>query len=735
MSGARRLLARRPWWVIGLWLFLLAAANPLGARFHDSVAVDDLSVHGSESAEGQEVLDRAGLEAPRETDVLVFEADHLTVADFDYQLAVEQRIVQARRHPEVTLAISPYDAPTQVSADGRTSFAVLGLAGTPKEVRDALVDLQDEVRASDGPVRAVLTGETAIALDVDHRGRSDIAKAELYGFPIAFALLLLAFGSLVAAALPLGAAAISVSVTLGVLGIVATWTDFAPLTENVATIIGLGLGVDFSMFVVSRFREQSASGLATEDAVETTLDTTGRAVRHSAAMVVVALLGLLIVRNDIFRDITFGAVVVTVVSALVSLTFLPAVLTVLGPRIDAGPSFRRATERDRWRSYATTVVRRRVPAAVLALVVIGVLAVPLLSLRLGLDRSSGVPDDLPAGRGLDLLDEQFSSGLLTPVEVVVSSDARLDAGALTAIDEVTREVEARDDVASVVSPTGLLRLSGLPLTPEGLAQLAEGPHASPLAGAVVGERTAVLFVVTRAHFDSAEANGVVRDLRRDVTAPLRETGLHVHTSGATASTIDLIAEVHRATPLVIAYLLIVSFLVLSVLLRAPVAAAKAVLMNLLGVVGAYGLLVWGFQDGHLSGVLGLDGPVAIQAYLPVLALAVLFGISMDYEVFLLARVREEWLRTGDANAAVVDGLARSGRSITLAAGIQVAVFGAFALTSVIDVQQVGFALAAAILLDATLVRVLLAPALMGLLGRWNWVGVPRVEPAGRSRPQ
>ena len=723
-----RLVYRRRKLVLAAWaLAFVVLGGILSANFSSNTVAEDHTIVGSDSARADGIL-RDRFDRPVDEHVIVtFDSDEFTVDAPAFRATVESTLHAAERADSGNLVVGvadPYgpDGSTLISEDGRAAIAVLGVRGSEDDRRDLLPRLTTAVDGTDGPVRVHVTGDTAIALAVDEQSDADLARAETIGLPVALAVLLIGFGALLAAALPIALALVGIAVTFGVLGIAAYATDFVSLTESATTLIGLGIGIDFAMFLVARYREALQAGATTEHAVVTAVATSGRSVFFSAGTVVIAVTGLFLVDNGIFHDFAIGIIAAAAVMAAAALTLLPALLALFGRRVVRRrdrSAVRTAAARSVWDRWADAVMRRPAVAGLGAVAILVTLALPVTGIRLGLNAGADTIADRDAGEGLAVLEEHFASGALSPITVVLATDQPYDDSDLGTIGRLADRLRGDPQVAAVTTVLDALRAHGLPQNPDALAELtAEDPAAAEL---ISRDRDATTFtVVPRGAVDGTAAQDLVRRIRDDYRPEVAGAGLELAVTGQTAGIVDLGQEVGTELPWVLAYVLGVSLLLLLVVFRSPVLALKAIVMNLLSVGAAYGLLVWVFQQGHGAGLLDASTDGTIQAWLPIVAFAILFGISMDYEVFLLGRMREEWDRTGDNRAAVRAGLRHTARPITSAAAIQVAVFGAFVFTRVPEVQQLGFALATAIAIDATLVRIVLVPAAMRLMGRANW---------------
>jgi RND superfamily putative drug exporter len=686
--------------VILVWLALvIGLAVGFGSNFSDNLTAADGSTPGSESNRATKLLETEFGLGASEQDLVVLESAALTVDDPAFAEAIRAGIAVVQDHPAVAGTVSPLaaDGAHQISPDGHSAFIALTVEGSPTErqiVAEELGEALEAVASTD--VDVWLTGESPLVLDVDQVAGEDLARAETIGLPVALIVLVLAFGALVAAGLPLLLAVAGIGATFGVLGLVSYFAEFNLLTENITTLIGLGVGIDFAMFIVARFREGLAEGRSVEDATRTAVATTGRSVLFSGLTTVIAMSGLFFVDSSIFHDLAIAVMVTVAVMVAAALTLLPAVLAALGRRVNKGRLLRRdpAISDDAtggWATVARAVMRRPGAVTLVAGSIVLALAAPGIRLELGMSSGTDAVSDLPSGRGLAVLEDHFSEGAVSPIEIVVTaSDGELDGGVGdTAIEALVEQLRSDDGIATaeIVAVTD---------------------SAAYLSAASVGAP------------DSDEAEATVGRIRTDLATDPSHEEIDVAIGGQTAAIVDQADEMRAKLPIVIGYVLLVTFALLTLVFRSPLLSLKAIVMNLLSVGAAYGLVVLVFQYGLGESMFGFSSPGYIQSYLPLFAFVVLFGISMDYELFLLGRMREEWESTGDDGLAVSRGMQHTARPITSAAAIQASVFGAFAFTSVIDVQEVGFALAAAILIDATIVRALLVPASMKLMGRWNW---------------
>ncbi|HEX6660089.1 MAG TPA: MMPL family transporter, partial [Ilumatobacter sp.] len=563
---------------------------------------------------------------------------------------------------------------------------------------DDIEDVVEAVQAADGRdgFDVTITGEHTLEADFDTLAGEDLRDGELgFGLPVALIVLLIVFGSVVAGLVPLLSALISITVALALLALVGQVFPLSVFATNMLTGMGLALGIDYSLFVLSRFREERGHGRERRAAIAAVGATASRAVLFSGIAFTLAMVGLLLVPSTIMRSLAAGAIAAAVVSVAAALTLLPALLSVLGDRVNALrlPVVGRAAEREEsrfWSGLVGGVLRRPVISLLLATVVLLILAAPVLGLRSGEAGVSTLPDRLAAKQGYLALNAAFPGQTTEPVEIVIDGDA--DTPAVQAGIDRLRE-----------------RLAGEPRFGRPALDTDPAGDLSMLTVPIAGDPL------------SEEAVDAVRALRSEhVPAAFRDPGVEVLVGGDTAEAIDESDTMSHWLPIVLTFVLALSFVLLTIAFRSLVVAAKAIVVNLLSVGAAYGLLVLVFQEGVGNEVFGFPQVDAIEAWVPLFLFAVLFGLSMDYHVFLLSRIRERFRQTGDNRDAIAHGVGSTGRIITGAALIIVAVFSGFARGDLVMFQQMGFGVAVALLLDATLVRLVLVPAAMQLLGDRNW---------------
>src|SRR5256885_3119231 len=561
------------------------------------------------------------------------------------------------------------------------------------------------------------TGAVAIGSDFDKYLQSDLQRAEVVSLLVILPLLLIVFATVVSAVLPLGVGALAVLGGLAGVGLLARATDVSTYSTNIVTLIGLGVAIDYSLFIVNRFREELAGGGTAEQALIGTMRTSGRAVTFSGVTVAIGLSAMLFFQGTFLASMGFAGAIVVAIAVLYALTFLASLLAILGPRVNRLrlPLPRRAGGRGLWHAVAIRVMRRPLLVLVPIVLLLILVASPIFQIRIANGDVGMLPPNAETRRGYDQL-QKFPGQGQTFFNVVV----RYPSGGPLTRDHVgdlydtaarIKQIRGVEGVESMVSFDPSLSRSAYQAL---LTQPAAGQPArvQTIVHGTTGSQIAVLSVVTKFGQESDASRGIVHSLR-SMTPPPGSSVL------IDAFSLDFTDFILQRIPLAVAYVMIVTYLVLFLLTRSVVLPLKAVIMNILSIGASFGALVWVFQQGHLSSLLNFPPP-PLDPSVPVLLFCIVFGLSMDYEVLLISRIQEEDRRTGDTTLAVAEGLERSGRLITGAAAIMVAVFLAFGLASVVLIKSIGLGLAIAVAVDATLVRALIVPAVMRLLGRANW---------------
>ncbi len=667
------------------------------------------TIEGLEAGRTDRLIERVTGRAADTTVVLLFHSADTTVSDEAVTAALEP----SRTDPRVDAVALP---PFHTSADGHTAFALVMMKGDPKAALAAWPEVRALVHSPTLEVTA--TGWLPFMHDLNVQLEKDLLLAELISIPLALVVLLLVFRSVVAALLPVAVGGLAVIGGVGLVFALSHVMDVSQYTINVCSLIGLGVAIDYSLFTVSRYREELAAGHDFREALIRAVDHAGRVVAFSSLAVGSGLAGLLFFNGSYLMTMGLGGAIVVALAALFALTFLPALLAVLGPRINALriPLPHLKTPVGFWHRLALGVMRRPVLVLVPTLAVLSLLAAPFLKIRLAASDISVLPPQLEAARGFARLQQQFpdEGDPHFSVAVAFPSGSPFTPARVAALFELSQRIGAMPHVRTVQSP--VLLQPGMTLAMVQQVFLQPPPEVAGLQRAFSKDSVVFLRAISTEPPDSDASREVVKALRAN--RAVADGALVV--GGESANDVDTTAYLLRRAPWAAGFIVGATLLVLFLLLGSVLLPIKAVLMNFLSIGGAFGALVFIFQEGH-GGLLTVR-PHALEPVLPVLLFCVLFGLSMDYEVLILTRMKEAYERTHDNTLAVGEGLEKTGGLVTSAAAIMVAVFISFGLAKVVLIQAVGVGMAIAVALDATLVRVLLVPATMRLFGDANWWG-------------
>jgi uncharacterized membrane protein YdfJ with MMPL/SSD domain len=708
--------AAHPWRTMGVWLVAIVLGVVGAAAGLGDLTTEGEVTNNPDSIKAERLIEQRLPDRRAATELVIVRSDRFTVDQPAFRTEVQRLAEIGRSTGQVAGAAIYYQRPdpSLVSSDRHALMVPIQLRD---ESESGVDDLADAVEAADGRngFSLSMTGKWTVSRDLSELSQSDLKSGELrIGLPAALIILVLVFGALVAAGLPLLLAIVSIVVALGLTGLVAQGFTLSVFVINMLTGMGLALGIDYCLFVVSRVREERARGAERLEAISRAGATASRAVLFSGSAFVLAMLGLLLVPSTIMRSLATGAILVGIVAVVGALTLLPAVLALLGDRINAlrvpivGRRVERAGEGAVWARIARAVTARPAVALALAAALLIAAAVPLLSMNIGAASNDTLPDRMLSKQGLVALERSFPAASSQPAEVVI--DGPPASPQIQAAMGRLRQELARD-------------------ARYGRVQVARYPDRDLTVGSVgIGADPL-----------SDQAMEAVQDLRSQIIpATFARVDATVVVGGTTAENVDFIDVMDRWLPIVLVFVLGLSFVLLTVAFRSVVIAGTAIVLNLLSVGAAYGLMVLVFQHGVGADLFGFQEVETIEAWVPLFLFAVLFGLSMDYQVFLLSRIRERFTETGDTTEAVVSAVGSTARIITGAALIIVAVFVGFAAGELVMFQQMGFGVAVALLIDATIVRSVLVPAAMTLLGTWNWYlprwldWLPRVEVEGRA---
>jgi len=679
---------RHRWWLLGAWVVALVSTLGASSLWGGQFA-NNFRLPGSEAQQAYDLLDERFPSRAGDLATLVFESQQGMDAP-EIRQRVESLLAAVAEIPEVVGVSNPYEEPGAISRDGTIARADVQFATI---IGDAnLTDIGQMVALADAANGNGLRVEAGGEIVLFSEGQHFDSGSEAIGLTAAVVILLIAFGSVIAMGLPIGAAIFGLGSGFAIITLSAKLFSFPEFSPQFAAMIGIGVGIDYSLLVVTRYREGMHSGKSVEDSIVLAVTTSGRAVIFAGIVVAISFLGLYAMGLPFVAALgTAGAIVVSL-AVLVSLTLMPALLSLTGTAVDRWKvPFLHNTEgvdtSSGWYRLSKAIQRRPLPYFLSATILLLVLATPALTMRLGFTDAGNGREELHSRRAYDLLAKGFGPGYNGPLLGV----ADISNGRAAALPDIGERIAATSGVAYVSPPS---------VNPEG--------------------NTAVFVIVPQTSPQDEKTEDLVKHLRKDVLPPaLAGTSIDFYVGGRTASGIDIGSRITGRLPYLFGGVIGLSFLLLMVVFRSILIPVKAAIVNLLSIGAAYGVIVAVFQWGWFAGLIGVgDGP--IEVFLPMMLFAILFGLSMDYEVFLISRIREEYLRTGSNAVAVSNGLTATARVITAAAAIMVSVFLAFVLGPDRVIKEFGIGLATAIFVDATIVRLILVPATMELLGDRNW---------------
>jgi len=678
-----RFSVRRRRWVIAVWLVVVLAAAPLALTLTSGLSGAGWEAQGSVANQVRDELRADFPELGAESAIVVYRQEQPIVSDPSGLIAV---VDQLRGAPGTASVQDPLQLPPEagmISPDGTTAMVPVHLTGDEDadlpESAARVIDHVAGIEVPDG-ARIEVTGEWPVWSDFNASNEEALHKAELLSGLPTIILLLVAFGSAVAAGLPLILAVAGIAVGFASLRLFGMVTPLSVWSMNFSMMIGLAVGIDYSLFIVSRYREEREDGHDAEHAMANTLTTAGKAVFLSALTVVLSLAAVFLVPVMVFRSMALGMILAVIAVALASLTLLPAVLAAMGDRVlvSRGHDDPDRAAEGRWTRWTQGALRRPRITLAAGLVLLLALAAPAIGMRLGMPGARVVDEGRSSRDGYEMVVSAFGPGAAAPVFITVAA----------ADSQAVLDVAAADPGAAAASIVARPAESG---------------------------RTVVRVIPTTA-VDSAETTELVSRLRADVA----EVAPGALVGGPAAQNDDLTDVLTGRAPLAIGVIMVVAFLLLLVVFRSLTIALFSIVLNLISVAAAFGFATIVFQHGIGAGLIGIEHQGFVDAWAPLFFFALLFGLSMDYQLFLLAAIRERYEHTGDTATAVREGIARTGRPITNAALIMIVVFIAFGVTGPIPPTELGVTLALAVLLDATIVRMMLVPSIMGLLGERNW---------------
>lgn len=756
-----RLTMRWRWYIFALWLVGLLVSLPLAANIPGVLKSGGYDFSGTESYTAYNLM-LSKLHYPATQLVVVFQSASTPVRNAAYQRELHGFMTRARTFPHVINLV-----PGEIGKDGNTTYVLINFNDQIDDVEGHLSKFQTLLPQGNtaGPARTYLVGEATVANALVQISQQDAEHADTAVLPIALIVLLVVFGTLVAALLPLLLAMLAVLIALAVVYLIALHSATNVSVLSIVSILGLGISIDYSLLIVRRFREELAQGRNVRDAIAWTVATAGEAILFSGLTVIIGLMGMLLLGLQSMTSIGVAGSVVVAVALLAALTLLPALLSILGARINSlrvpllgrltvqavrpaavaaandgdtttargGNSSQQSGATDQhgfWHTLAFTVMKRPLLVILIVVALLAVLGWPIFSLNIGTSSDAALPANSPVRQGLAILNAQFSDANNNPTFVVVQTpdgSSMLTPANLQRLAHLTQWINQQPHVVSV---TGLMQLPSIQGTPtpslsqqELTAIYSTGAYTqnaalSQFVSSTTAGNTTLITVKVDAAVDSAAGKALIDNLRAGDKAAGQ--GLQSYVGGIQAVYLDFDRTLYNHFPWTILFIVIATYILLLLMFRSVLLPLKAILMNVLSVGAAYGVLVYVFQWGNFGNILNFTSSGFVDSLIPILLFCILFGLSMDYEVFLLSRIREEWLRTHDNHWAVAHGLEQTGSVITSAALLLVIVTCAFTFTELLITKEMGLGMTVAILVDATIIRSLLVPATMQLLGKWNW---------------
>ena len=733
-----RNIHRLRWAIIVIWIAIIVASGWLSLRYSDVLSGGGWDIAGSDSQQVKELLSHEFDGRSASSLLLVYRDEAMAATDSDYTVKLEQLIDFLAQEEGIENFYSMLNAadaikPGMVGRDGHTTYAFVNMSVEEDYATNLMPGIQERyvAYAETLGVESYLIGGAALWGDISVYSKEGLIRAEMIVFPLMFIILLFVFRSVLATITPIIVTVAAVIAGMGLIYLTGSRVEMSVFVTNSALMLGIGLGIDYSLFMVNRFRNELEAGRSKIEAMAVSMRTAGHTILFSGITVLAAMLALFVVKLPAIKAIAFGAVAVVIFAVLATLSLLPAVLTMLGHRINKGriPSLFRSNGRSVsiWVSIARTIMKRPVIFLVLTVALMGVFALPAMDMKLNTNDVSILPADSNVRKGFDLYESAFSDGGSSTTTLVVAVDEGhvMDERNVPFIRELELRLGSLEHVTRLSSALSF-------------AQGMEAAHASAfLTGDPAGwppglepmiDRyisrdglLAVIDITIGADGASDVSQNLVRHLRDELLPELDVPGqLSLVLGGDTVMGMDMNQAIYDAIVPTILIMLASIYVILLVTFRSVLLPLKAILMNIISVCATFGVVTWVFAQGHGIELFGATANGYISNFIPLLMLALLFGLSTDYEVFLISRVKEHYDETGRNEESVVVGLEKTGPLITGAALLMIAVFTGFAFSSMLPIQMLGFGMAVAIFLDATIVRMMIVPAAMKLLGKWNW---------------
>jgi RND superfamily putative drug exporter len=726
-----RILYRIRWIVLLVWIIGFGVSIPFAATLSSKLESSIEVPKDTQSGQVGKVLSDT-FHQPQSQVLAVFHSDNVLVTEGTYQKELNDFMDQVRRFEHVTTVQQQ-----QPSEDGHTTYIIISFDQEKQSVTKLLPDFRKIVPGT-GPAQVLLTGDPAVGQDLLIAVENDLKQAEIVALPITLVILVIVFGTLVTAAMPILLALFAVPVALALLTIVNHFIPLNFFVLNIATIIGLGISIDYSLFIIRRYREELALGIPKEEAIGHTIATAGEAILFSGLTVMIGFSGLYLLKTPIMSAIAIGGAITVGCAVLAALTLQPAILTLLGERVNSlrVPILWKLTlihadqdvQKGFWYRLAQAQMRFPLVFIIIVLAIVGIMASPIRDINIGSTGVNSLPKTSESRQALDILHASyptFSENTITIVAHTPDGTNIMTADNLAKVDNLSQWVYTQSHITSVTSltrfpvPTNQQSLSLDQLTYlYSTGGYKQQSSLIQLVDATTRGDTTIIRATSDLGIDSKESQNLIKILRDKHDKS--DSNLEILVGGTQAQSLDLNNILYGNFPLVVLFILATSYVLLLIMLRSVLLPLKALIMTGLSVSAAFGTVIFIFQYGHFSDLLHFTSNGFIENMIPILLFCVLFGLSMDYEVFLVSRIREEWLKTGDNRTAVANGLERTGGVITNAALLFIVIAGAFAFTSISETQEIGVGLAVAIFVDAMLIRTLLASSVMRLMGSASW---------------
>ncbi|MFS0779123.1 MMPL family transporter [Neobacillus sp. 3P2-tot-E-2] len=693
-------------WVLALWILIIGISGVFALKLPSVLSGNGFEYKG-EYNETRKLLEKDFGQA-KSSIILVFQRES-SVNDNDWNQYIKTTFKDLKKFDCAKSITTPYDRDGMIKGD--YAYGLLSFDKSAEGLSDEIHQLNKILKNKKG-LKVTMTGEPIIVQDLNIASQEDLAKAEMIGLPIALIVLVLAFGGFIAASIPIVIGVVSILTTMGVVFFFSYGTDLTIFILNIVPMIGLALSIDFALLLINRYKEELHTK-SIEEAIKISVATAGRSIIFSGLCVFIGLSALWFIQIDIFQNVALGGMAVVFISAFCALTFLPALLAVLGSKINKFSVLRLADNKSSiWHRFAKFVMKRPVLMAAAALAILLAGLIPVAQMTMTIPGTESLPEKYPSRVAFEAFEENFipkDKRNEKKVSVVLETKGNvLETSNLEKVNSILDELSKDKLVDAVDSPFSATGIQNEEMLSQ-LLQFGQKEQTAPILDYFIRDNKMLIEVYLNSDDHSAEAREWVRDWSS------RELELSAHFGGAIKFEQEIFDEIFKKAPYGLLLIVVSTFIILMGAFRSILIPLKAILMNILSLSCTFGIVVWIFQQGHL----GVE-PADIALILPVFVFTLVFGLSMDYEVFLISRIQEFYLKTGDNTEATISGLTYTSKIITSAAAIMIVVTGAFAFTGVMPIKQLGVGIAIAILIDATIVRMVLVPALMKLFGDWNW---------------